>query len=386
MSGIGHQIDTFRALRAADRRLDPAAGRLGRRTALLLPVGGSTASGCGSAATDARGRRRGVARPGALARAGRGRCRRDRRWRPTMPAAWMSGPACRSASRAATASCSTAASAPFHDRLARPATSAEVGAWLAGHRAPPRAARRRAPCRWSTDVPFGLDAGGFDRHTFLCGQSGSGKSYCAWASCSSSCCWRPTCGSSILDPNSDFVRLARGPRRRRRRPAERWRALAGGIRVRAATAAGDARLRLRFAELGRGDAGRAAAARPLADREEYAELAALLAGDGPRASRSWRPPTVPRPGALDCGVANLGVEDLGVWARDDAGSLLDDARRSRRALPRGRPRLAAHARGAGARRRVGAARPVGSPRSTAARCWSSRRGPQRLPGHARTIR
>ena len=27
------------------------------------------------------------------------------------------------------------------------------------------------------DVPFALDAGGLDRHTFLCGQSGSGKTY-----------------------------------------------------------------------------------------------------------------------------------------------------------------------------------------------------------------
>ena len=63
--------------------------------------------------------------------------------------------------------------APFHDRLARPATAAEVRAWL--ETAAPRRARLAVGnLSLVEEVPFGLDAGGFDRHTFLCGQSGSG--------------------------------------------------------------------------------------------------------------------------------------------------------------------------------------------------------------------
>jgi hypothetical protein len=42
------------------------------------------------------------------------------------------------------------------------------------------------------DVAARLRAQGFSRHTFLCGQSGSGKTY-AWGSSSSSSCWAPTC-------------------------------------------------------------------------------------------------------------------------------------------------------------------------------------------------
>jgi uncharacterized protein len=66
--------------------------------------------------------------------------------------------------------------APFRDRAIRPATSQEVGAWLERESAD----RARLPIGvlpLAGDAAISLDARGFDRHTFLCGQSGSGKSH-----------------------------------------------------------------------------------------------------------------------------------------------------------------------------------------------------------------
>ncbi|HEY9471036.1 MAG TPA: DUF87 domain-containing protein, partial [Propionibacteriaceae bacterium] len=52
-----------------------------------------------------------------------------------------------------------------------------------------------------------LDAGGFNRHSFMCGQSGSGKTYSLGLVLE-----RLLMGTSlrmiILDPNSDYVRLS----------------------------------------------------------------------------------------------------------------------------------------------------------------------------------
>ena len=84
--------------------------------------------------------------------------------------------------------------APFHDRLARPPAPDEMRAWLAGTE--PRHARLAVGAlSLVDDAPFSLDAGGFDRHTFLCGQSGSGKSYSLGLVLAGSCCSRPTCAS-----------------------------------------------------------------------------------------------------------------------------------------------------------------------------------------------
>ena len=80
---------------------------------------------------------------------------------------------------------------PFHDHLARAATAEEVQAWQA-EVAPKRASLAVGTLSLAGGTPMSLDAGGFDRHTFLCGQSGSGKSY-ALGLVSSSCCWRRTC-------------------------------------------------------------------------------------------------------------------------------------------------------------------------------------------------
>ncbi len=65
---------------------------------------------------------------------------------------------------------------PFHDAVIRPAAPAAVQAWL-HETMPARAVLPAGELRLAPGVTLGLDAGGFNRHTFLCGQSGSGKTY-----------------------------------------------------------------------------------------------------------------------------------------------------------------------------------------------------------------
>ena len=93
---------------------------------------------------------------------------------------------------------------PFHDRLARPATPAEMRAWLEANA--PRRARLAIGNLSLVDAPFSLDAGGFDRHTFLCGQSGSGKSY-SLGVVLEQLLLETDLRIVILDPNSDFAHL-----------------------------------------------------------------------------------------------------------------------------------------------------------------------------------
>ena len=157
-----------------------------------------------------------------------------------------------------------------------------------GRRARPRSARgstRHRPDRASLEVgtlslaegvPFALDAGGFDRHTFLCGQSGSGKTY-ALGTVLERLLLETSLRLVVLDPNSDYARLAetrpdtdaggRGALRRgrggdRRPPRARRRAPTGCACARPSSSR---RCRPRVLRLD-----------PVADRDEYASLLDML--------------------------------------------------------------------------------------------------------------
>jgi DNA helicase HerA-like ATPase len=166
--------------------------------------------------------------------------------------------------------------APFHDVTVRPASGAEVRAWLERTERP-GAKLPLGGLASLTDVPFLADAGGFNRHTFLCGQSGSGKTY-SLGVILERLLTETDLRLVILDPNSDFVRL--GTVRGDTDPelAERYRQAARGVTVLSADAPGQRRLRIHAAEID--PATQAAVLRldPIADREEYATLAGLLAG------------------------------------------------------------------------------------------------------------
>ncbi|HYH90244.1 MAG TPA: ATP-binding protein [Solirubrobacteraceae bacterium] len=210
---------------------------------------------------------------------------------------------------------------PFHDHLTRAATADEVGAWQA-EVAPARASLAVGNLSLAGETPMSLDAGGFDRHTFLCGQSGSGKSY-SLGLVLEQLLLETDLRIVILDPNSDCARL--GELREEVPPdkAERWAVLAPGIRVRSAESRGDERLRLRFGELAPATQAALLQLDPVADREEYAELRALLAEARPESLSELATADRPEARRLGLRLGNLGLEELGVWARADAGSLLD---------------------------------------------------------------
>ena len=116
-----------------------------------------------------------------------------------------------------------------------PRRDARRGRRLARARAP--AGRAQLPVgelRLAPGVPFALDAGGFDRHTFFCGQSGSGKTY-SLGVVLEQLLLETSLRIVILDPNSDMTRLREVRAGVDEATAARWRALAGGIDIRSGT-------------------------------------------------------------------------------------------------------------------------------------------------------
>jgi DNA helicase HerA-like ATPase len=205
--------------------------------------------------------------------------------------------------------------APFHDAPVRAATPEEVRAWLGP------AALAVGELRLAPGLTFGLEAGGFDRHTFFCGQSGSGKSY-SLGVVLEQLLLETTLRIVILDPNSDFVRLGAVRAGVDDQTAERWRALAGGIDVRSG-ASGERRLHLRFPELSRGTQSALLRLDPVADREEYAELSALIDEARPGSLEDVVAKAGTDARALALRVGNLGVDRWPVWSRGAEGSAIE---------------------------------------------------------------
>lgn len=210
---------------------------------------------------------------------------------------------------------------PFHDHAVRPADPADVAAWLERSSAA-RARLAVGMLPLAGDVPVSLDAGGFDRHTFLCGQSGSGKSY-SLGLVLEQLLLETSLKLVILDPNSDVVHLAHARTDAEPAAAARWGDVAPGIAVRSAGEGPD-RLRLRFGELDQSEQGALLGLDPIADREEYAELAALLEDQSPETLDALSSADRPEARRLGQRIENLGLTRFGIWARADAGTLLDD--------------------------------------------------------------
>jgi uncharacterized protein len=207
---------------------------------------------------------------------------------------------------------------PFHDGVVRRAMPDEVSDWL--ERNPPKGARLDVcELALARGVPLPLDAGGFGRHTFMCGQSGSGKTY-SLGVLLERLLMETGLRVVVLDPNSDYVRL--GDVRDGADPAaaERYRAAAGRIGVRSGTA-GESRIGVRLRDLS--PAAQAAALRldPIRDRQEYAELTALVEDEDVRSLEDLaRFPA----DALKLRAHNLGVDRWGIWPGPDGASLPDE--------------------------------------------------------------
>jgi uncharacterized protein len=162
---------------------------------------------------------------------------------------------------------------PFHDASVRPATPAEVGAWTA------RSTRRGAGLEvgellMAAGVAATLDSTGLARHTFMCGQSGSGKSYSLGVLLE-----RVLMGTSlrvvILDPNSDYTGLSRTRGGAPPEMLRRYEPVSAEVSV-WGNGRSDHPLRLAFAELDPALQAAILGLDPVRDREEYAVLTELL--------------------------------------------------------------------------------------------------------------
>jgi DNA helicase HerA-like ATPase len=214
---------------------------------------------------------------------------------------------------------------PFGATPARVAAPAEVARWLDAAR-PARAVLDVGSLTFAESVPLALDAGAFDRHTFLCGQSGSGKTY-ALGTILERLLAETSLRIVILDPNSDFVRLAELRDEVEADTQARYAAAARGIEVRKAGDAGADRLHVRFRDFDAAE--RAAVLRldPIADREEYSALVEAIEHSGELIGATVQE-TVERMRArpqplrsLAMRASNLGVDRWQVWSGNDPGSL-----------------------------------------------------------------
>ena len=190
-------------------------------------------------------------------------------------------------------------------------------------------AQRAAPCGLELGelalvrgVPCLADAGGFDRHTFLCGQSGSGKTY-SLGVILERLLIETDLRLVVLDPNSDFVRL--GEVRAGAEPAlaDRYDAAARGVAVYAGDAPEARRLRLHDTEIDPATTAALLRLDPIADREEFAALAAWVASEHTPTLESLTESERLEPLRLGLRVRNLGVDRFAVWAGSEAGSVLD---------------------------------------------------------------
>jgi uncharacterized protein len=204
---------------------------------------------------------------------------------------------------------------PFHDALARPALPDEVRGWLERAR-PERAALHVGELALARGVPLSLDPAGFGRHTFLCGQSGSGKTY-SLGVLLERLLMETSLRVVVLDPNSDYVRLAEARPRADPEAAERFRSVAESIVVRRGTDGPDA-IRVRFRELSPAQQAALLRLDPLTDREEYAELTALIEDEG---IRSLADLADVESDALKLRGRNLGVDRWGIWPGPEGDSL-----------------------------------------------------------------
>jgi uncharacterized protein len=198
----------------------------------------------------------------------------------------------------------------------RPASPGEVSAWL-GRVRPARAVLEVGELALANGVPLGLDGSGFGRHTFLCGQSGSGKTY-SLGVLLERLLMETSLRLVVLDPNSDYVRLADTRADADAAALAPFAPLTDSIAVRSGVG-GPTAIRIRFRELS--PALRAAVLRldPLADREEYAELTALVEDESIRGLSDFEHVDSK---ALKLRARNLGVERWSIWPGPEGESLL----------------------------------------------------------------
>jgi DNA helicase HerA-like ATPase len=207
---------------------------------------------------------------------------------------------------------------PFHDAEVRAAQPAVVGRWLEAIRGE-RSALGVGELALAPGIPVELDAAGFGRHTFVCGQSGSGKTY-SLGVLLERLLVETSLRVVVLDPNSDYVRLGELRDGAGGADAERYSGIAGSVAVRSG-AEGEGRIGVRFRDLSAAHQAALLRLDPLADRAEYADLTSLLEDERIRSLEDLRGADSE---ALALRARNLGVDRWGIWPGRDGPSLISE--------------------------------------------------------------
>jgi uncharacterized protein len=178
-----------------------------------------------------------------------------------------------------------------------------------------------------------LRANGFDRHTFLCGQSGSGKTY-SLGLVLEQLLLRTDLRLLVIDPNSDYVRL---PELRDNAGSilsaeelEHFLSVSQQIRVlRPTDESGGNRLAIRFGDLTRNEQAMVLQLDPLADREEYSGFWRIVDHIGHEEvelgdvlNAAMRDSSV-ESRQVSLRVRNLGVTDWSLWCKRGETSFID---------------------------------------------------------------
>ena len=165
-------------------------------------------------------------------------------------------------------------------------------------------------------VPAQLTAERFNRHTFWCGQSGSGKTY-ALGVVLEQLILNTDLPMLILDPNADFTRL--GQPRPGADPAVAERIARAGVRVLNSTNPGGERLHAQFLSMSFEAKAAVLQLDPIRDAEEYNVLLHLRADATPVDNADFlaalRASNDPGKRRLALRIENLQVLEWDVWAR-----------------------------------------------------------------------
>src|SRR5262245_25096116 len=232
--------------------------------------------------------------------------------------------------------------APFHDVSVGRADERRVGRWLDATR-PKRAGLDVGELAAEPGLRFLLDAGGFDRHTFFCGQSGSGKSY-ALGAVLEQLLLETSLRIVVLDPNSDFVRVGELREGVDGDVASRYEKAAQGVVVRRGGTGNGDRLHVRFTDFDADEQAAVLRLDPIRDRDEYGVLVDLVEQgleEGTSASDvadRLLQSSVPEQRALGTRLRNLGIHRWAIWSTGDKGWIQD-------LVASGRPRVVVRDRG-----------------------------------------
>jgi DNA helicase HerA-like ATPase len=217
---------------------------------------------------------------------------------------------------------------PFHDVTIEAASQDRVAGWLESVR-PTRAALDVGELVLQPGLRFAFDGTGFDRHTFFCGQSGSGKTY-ALGTVLERLLLETSLRIVVLDPNSDFVRLDAVRDGVDQELASRYRAATESLVVRRGDAQGPDRLHVRFIDCDPDEQAAVLRLDPIADADEYGTLLDLLDSGLERSSESTEGLAQKllqskRAERHDLGarLRNLGVAGWPVWSVGHEGSVQD---------------------------------------------------------------